>query len=126
MKNSVPFVLLLLLITTACFQPERNCTDFKTGTFEFEAEVNGVKEKTTFFRNDSTKLTIIKVWPILQVFVGLSDCEYILTKLHPKITKSVNLFIWKILTTKGDTYVFEFSMVGDAENKHKGTVKKLE
>lgn len=70
MKNSVPFVLLLLLITTACFQPERNCTDFKTGTFEFEAEVNGVKEKTTFLEMIVSKLTIIKVWPILQVFVG--------------------------------------------------------
>ena len=126
MKNSVPFVLLLLLITTACFQPERNCTDFKTGTFEFEAEVNGVKEKTTFFRNDSIEIDYYQGVADTSSIRWLSDCEYILTKLHPKNNQERKPIHMKILTTKGDTYGFEFSRVGDAENKHKGTVKKLE
>src|SRR5690606_17209637 len=42
------FILILFI---ACGQaPQRNCTDFKTGTFTFTTLINGEEKKTTFHR----------------------------------------------------------------------------
>ena len=49
-------VMLLVLLVCSCYQPERNCSDFKNGKFSFTAEINGEELTTTFVRNDSIEL----------------------------------------------------------------------
>jgi hypothetical protein len=118
-------LLPLLLVFISCYNVERNCKDFKTGKFKFEYEVDGVKKTTVFERNDSLEIETFEGKTDTASIRWVNDCEYILKKLHPKNMaeeKSINM---KILTTSGNSYTFEFGMVGVAQ-KQRGTVTKLE
>ena len=55
----------------------------------------------------------------------VNDCEFILTKLNPKSNQDKRPIQIKILSTNLDSYTFEYSMVGKADNKQRGTIKKI-
>ncbi|WPR70965.1 DNA topoisomerase IV [Flavobacterium sp. NG2] len=120
---------LLLLVSVfsllvSCMQAERNCTDFKTGKFKFEHEVDGVIKTTFFERNDSIEIETYEGKTDTASIRWVNDCEYVLTKLNPKSMaeeKAVNI---KILSTKDNSYLFEFGIVGMAQ-KQRGTATKL-
>jgi hypothetical protein len=103
---------------------ERNCKDFKTGKFSFEYEVDGVKKTTLFVRNDSIEIETFEGKTDTASIRWVNDCEYILRKLHPKNMAEEKAIGMKILSTSGNTYTFEFGMVGN-DQKQKGTVTKL-
>ena len=115
--------LLLLTLLTSCYNQERNCTDFKTGKFTSETEIEGKKYTSTFERNDSIqtesyegKIDTFKVrWT--------NDCEYIIQNTNPKNREEKKPVQMKILTTSSDSYTFEYSFVGDSK-KQRGTVTK--
>ena len=59
MKFNIPTLIFSLLVLTtfaSCYQQERNCTDFKTGKFISETEIEGKKYTSTFERNDSIQV----------------------------------------------------------------------
>ncbi len=118
------YLLLLCLLVTACYSPERNCAKFKTGTFEFESYLNGELVKTTFVRNDTMEIDYFKDHVDSSSVRWINDCEYILKNMNPKNMAEEKPLHMKILTTDGDTYTFEFSIVGD-DNKQKGTARKV-
>ncbi|EDM44580.1 hypothetical protein SCB49_13450 [unidentified eubacterium SCB49] len=119
------FILLLsALFLVGCYQPERNCTDFKTGTFEFETLVGTEILKTTFVRNDSIEIDYFEGKADTSSLRWLNDCEFIVKHLNPKSMAQKKAMHMKILTTDGDTYVFEYNIVGDTR-KEKGTATKI-
>ena len=122
MKNIVPFLSLLFL--TSCYQQERKCTDFKTGKFQFEQEIVGVKEISVFERNDTVQIETFRGKTDTSTVRWINDCEFILNKLHPKGMRDKKGIHMKFLTTTDDSYTFEYSYVGES-NKMKGTVKKI-
>lgn len=122
--KKIIFILLLCPLFWSCYEQERNCTDFKTGKFKFEYEINGVKKTTLFERDDAFEIETFESKTDTASIRWLNDCEYILQKIHPKNMQEQKAVHMKILTTKDNTYTFEFSIVGDA-NKQKGTVTKL-
>lgn len=115
---------VLFGLFVSCYRQERNCTDFKTGKFKFEHEIDGKKQVTYFVRNDSLEIETYEGQTDTASVRWINDCEYILQKLHPKNMQEEKAVHMKILTTKQDTYTFEFSLVGDS-NKQKGTVTKI-
>ncbi len=121
-KLSVAFLLLSL---ASCFQPERKCEKFRTGTFEFETYLNGEMVKTTFVRNDSIEIDYFNNKVDSSTIRWINDCEYILKNINPKNMTEEKPLHMKILTTKGDTYTFEYSVVGK-DKKKKGTAKKID
>ncbi|RRA95506.1 DNA topoisomerase IV [Paenimyroides viscosum] len=119
----------LLLLPTAfvlfsCYNQERNCTDFKIGTFVFEQEINGEKHTSTFIRTDKYEIETYNGKTDTASIRWVNDCEYILQKLHPKNMAEKKAVQMKILTTNADSYIFEYNIVGDA-NKQKGEIKKI-
>ncbi len=119
--------LLLLPLTFllfSCYEQEQNCTDFKTGTFEFEFEVDGVKKKTTFVRTEDREIDYYEGKADTSSVRWVSDCEYIVTKLNPKNMHEKKAIVMKILTTSKNSYTFEFGIVG-SDNKQRGTVTKI-
>ncbi|MBC5838230.1 DNA topoisomerase IV [Flavobacterium muglaense] len=118
-------LLPLLLSIVSCYNVEHNCKDFKTGKFKFEYEVDGVKKTTLFERNDSIEIENFEGKIDTASIRWISDCEYILRKLNPKNMAEEKAIDMKILSTSGNTYTFEFGIVGTAQ-KQKGTVTKLE
>ena len=122
MKKIILLPLLLLLV--ACYQAEHNCKDFKTGKFRFEYEVNGEKKVTVFERNDSIEIETFEGKTDTASIRWISDCEYVLKKKHPKNMAEEKAIGMKILTTSGNTYTFEFGIIG-SDQKQRGTVTKI-
>ena len=119
------YLLLLLVSFSSCYQPERNCDDFRTGTFEFESYLEGELVKTRFVRNDSIEIDYFRGNADTSSVRWINDCEYILTNLHPKNRAEEKPLHIKILTTKNNTYTFEYGLVGETQ-KQRGTVSKVE
>ena len=118
------YALPLLLLCISCYEVERNCADFKTGTFEFEA-ISGTELFTTrIIRNDSIEIEYFKDQVDTAEVRWINDCEYILKKLHPKNRAERKAIHIKILTTDGSQYNFEFNEVGQSI-KRKATARKL-
>ncbi|WP_320815035.1 DNA topoisomerase IV [Flavobacterium sp.] len=121
--NKYLFVFIPFLMTS-CYEQERNCSDFKTGTFESEIIIDEVKHTSTFERNDSIQIETYKGVTDTFNIRWINDCEYIIKNSNPKNMAEKKSVSMKILTTKDNTYFFEYNYVGDT-NKHKGTVTKL-
>ncbi|MFC4818406.1 DNA topoisomerase IV [Flavobacterium sp. GCM10023249] len=117
-------LLLFSLSLASCYQQERNCSDFKTGKFEFTQEIEGKKMTSVFERNDSIQIETFNGKTDTASVRWINDCEYILQKLHPKNRQEKKAINIKILTTNKNQYVFEYSFVGEAK-KQKGTVTKI-
>ncbi len=123
MKKLIPLFLLLAL--SSCFEtPQRDCTSFKTGTFKFELEVDGVKKSTTFIRTENQEIDTYEGKTDTSSIRWINDCEYIIQKINPKNRAEQKAVSIKILSTTEDSYMFEFNVVGSPE-KQTGTVIKL-
>lgn len=118
------FLGLLFLLLTSCYQQERNCTDFKTGKFTSETEIEGKKYTSTFERNDSIQIETYEGKIDTFKVRWTNDCEYIIQNIHPKNRAEKKPVQMKILTTNSKSYTFEYSFVGDAK-KQRGTATKL-
>jgi hypothetical protein len=108
----------------SCYNVERNCKDFKTGKFKFEFEVDGVKKTTVFERQDSIEIETFEGKTDSSTIRWVSDCEYILQKIHPKNMEEKKAITMRILTTSKKSYTFEFGIVG-SDQKQRGTVEKI-
>jgi hypothetical protein len=120
-------ILLLALsfgLFSSCYNVERNCKDFKTGEFQFEYEVDGVKKTSNFVRNDTLEIDTFEGKVDSSSVRWINDCEYVLEKINPKNMAEKQAIHMKILTTAENSYTFEFSKLGDTK-KQKGTVTKI-
>lgn len=123
--HSMKFILILFsaLVLVSCYNQERNCTDFKTGKFISETEIEGKKYTSTFERNDSIQIETYEGKIDTFKVRWTNDCEYVIQNINPKNREEKKAVQMKILTTKDNTYTFEYSFVGDSK-KQRGTVTK--
>jgi len=115
----------LLLLLTGCFSPDRNCKDFQTGTFSFTSIVLGDTLTTKFIRTDSIEVDYYLNRVDSSSVRWLNDCECIVKKMRPLSYQESKAVHMKILTTKNNTYTFEYNLVGNSANKQRGVVTKL-
>jgi hypothetical protein len=113
-----------LLLIIGCYNPERNCQDFRTGTFSYEALVGTEVLTTIFVRTDSLEIDYFQNKSDTSSIRWINDCEYIVQKINPKNRAEQKTIHMKILTTQNNTYLFEYNIVGDSKKK-KGTAKKI-
>lgn len=116
--------LLLVVLCASCYQSERNCTDFKTGVFEFKTLVNGELQVTRFTRNDSIEIEEYNQKKDTAYIRWVNDCQYILTSKNPKNRAEKKPIQMRILTTEGNTYTFSYNIVGET-NTQQGEVTKI-
>ncbi|MDK2771630.1 DNA topoisomerase IV [Flavobacterium haoranii] len=116
--------LLFSLSLVSCYQQERNCTDFKTGKFEFSQEIDGKTETSVFERNDSLQIENFRGTIDTSSVRWINDCEFVLQKLHPRNREEKKSIHMKILTTNDKGYSFEYSYVGETK-KQRGVVTKV-
>ncbi|HSI70072.1 MAG TPA: hypothetical protein VK941_07555 [Gillisia sp.] len=124
MKNLL-LLFLFLTMLTGCYSPERDCTSYKTGTYEFETYLNGEIVTSKFVRNDSIEIDYFQGKTDTSSVRWINDCEYILKNLNPKNRAERQPIHIKILTTGKDTYMFEYGLVGDSK-KERGEVKRIQ
>ena len=116
---------ILLLGILGCSVPERNCTDFRNGTFTFESVLDGELVITTFERTDTLEIDHYLGRKDSAHVRWINECEFVVTKLHPTTRNEQRPVHMKILTTSTNSYTFEYSLVGDLKNKRHGTAKKI-
>lgn len=121
-KLSIPAILLAL---TSCYNQERNCKDYKTGTFEFVQEINGKETKSVFERREDIQIETFNGKTDTASVRWVNDCEFVLQKIHPKSMVEKKAISMKILTTNEKGYTFEYGFVGDAK-KQRGAVTKID
>ena len=122
MKKILLFFTLLFL--TSCYDVERNCNDFKTGKFQFDFVVNGVKKTTFFERTPTMQIETYEGKTDTATVRWVNDCEFVLQKLHPKNIKERKAISMRIVATTKNSYTFEFGIIGSDE-KQKGIAVKL-
>lgn len=122
MKNFA-FIIWISLLLTSCYSLERDCQKVRTGTFEFETFLNGELLKTRFVRNDSIEIDYFQGKADTSSIRWINDCEYIVKKLHPRNMEEEKAIHMKILSTEGNSYTFEYNIVGST-NKQRGTARK--
>ncbi|MDC8004018.1 DNA topoisomerase IV [Aureisphaera galaxeae] len=119
------FAIFFLFLLSSCFSPpERNCSDFKTGTFTFEALIGTEIETTTFVRNDSIEIDYFRGKADTSSIRWINDCEYIVKKINPKNMAEKKAVHIRILSTDNQSYTFEYGIVGGT-GKEKGTAVKV-
>lgn len=113
-----------LLVLTSCYDVERNCNDFKTGKFQFDFMLNGVKKTTIFERTPTIQIETYEGKTDTATVRWVNDCEFVLQKLHPKNIKEKKAISMRIVSTTKNSYTFEFGIIGSDE-KQKGIAVKL-
>jgi hypothetical protein len=104
--------------------PERNCSDFRTGTFEFKYKVNDEEKTSHFTRTEDLQIETYDNKIDSSKVRWINDCEAIFKTINPKNRaerKDVHL---KILTTTNSSYTFEYSYVGET-HKQKGIATRV-
>ncbi|OBX23776.1 hypothetical protein LX77_00028 [Gelidibacter algens] len=127
MKFSLPLILLLLL--TSCYNKDRNCKDFKTGTFEFTYTTDGVEKTGRFIRTDDLNIDYYENKIDTASIRWINDCEFIMKHINPKNMSEEKAIHMKILTTSEDSYTFEYSLAvqpgSQAKRVEQGTATKV-
>ena len=125
-KNS--FFLLVCfgsLLFYSCYSVNRDCKNFHTGSFEFSTLINDEIKTSYFSRTEDLEIENYEGKIDSASIRWVNDCECILTKLNPKSTQDKRPEQIKILSTEGNTYTFEYSLVGKSDNKQRGTINKI-
>ena len=123
--NPYFFLIMILVYLISCYNVERDCINFHTGEFEFSSIVNGTLKSSYFTRTEKLEIETYEGKIDSASIRWVNDCECILTKLNPISNQDKRPVQIKILSTTADTYFFEYSMVGKADNKQRGTIKKI-
>lgn len=117
--------LFSAFLLASCYEVTRDCSHFKTGTFEFEALVGTEVSTTTFKRNDSIEIDYFRGKADTSYIRWINDCEYVVTKKNPKNQAERKAVHMKILSTDANSYTFEYNIVGQAR-KEKGVATKVD
>ena len=119
------YCIAICFIFLSCYTPNRDCLPFHNGTFEFEAIINNSLETSRFIRNDTLEIEFYKGSVDSSTVRWVNDCECILTRLNPEPNQDKRPIRMRILTTRKDSYTFEYSLVGNYKNTQRGTIKKI-
>ncbi len=115
--------LIFLGMVTACYNPPRNCAEFKEGTFSFTTMIEGSEQTTTFVRTKDTEIDFFNNKADTSSVRWINECEYIVKKLNPRTAAEEKSIHMKILSTTDSSYTFEYGLVGSSK-KSRGTAFK--
>ncbi|MBJ7882687.1 hypothetical protein [Gelidibacter salicanalis] len=122
--------LIFLLLLTSCYNKERNCKDFKTGTFEFTYVTDGIEKTGRFVRTEDLNIDYYENKIDTASIRWINDCEFIMKHINPKNMSEEKAIHMKILTTSEDSYTFEYSLAIQPGSQKKrveqGTATKIE
>ena len=119
------FLVFFILLLFSCVIPEKNCSQFKIGEFNFESKTENGVYNSRSIRNDSIEIEYFGSSIDTSRITWVSECEYILRKLRPKSLSEEKAVSVKIINTSDKGSLFEYSFVGDKENRARGNAFKI-
>lgn len=124
MRHLLHFFLLTLLLSS-CYENKRDCTDFRTGTFEWKQDAGGKLLTTTFTRTETLQIETFENVVDTSKVEWINDCEWRIIPINPKTNAESRAYLFKIMRTEGDRYFFEFKQSG-RDQIYKGEAKKID
>ena len=118
-------VFFILVLYISCYSLERDCKPFQQGEFKFTQIINGEIKSSYFTRDSIFEVELFEGKIDTSSIRWVNDCECILTKLNPKNNQEKRPIQIRIISTKGDRYTFEYSLVGDSKNRQRGSIQKI-
>ena len=118
-------VFFILVLFISCYSLERDCKPFQQGEFKFTQIINGEIKSSYFTRDSIFEVELFEGKIDTSSIRWVNDCECILTKLNPNNNQEKRPIQIRIISTKGDRYTFEYSLVGDSKNRQRGSVQKI-
>lgn len=119
------FILGLFLLCSSCYEVERNCEKFHTGTFNFTQVIGTELMQSTFVRDNEYEIELFQEKKDTATIRWINPCECVLTKLNPTSNQDKRPISIKIIKTDGNRYTFEYALVGDLKNKQRGEIIKV-
>ena len=112
------YLILFTLPLLGCYSVERNCTDFKTGEYEFDYVIDGKKKTGRFLRTETLSVSYYENKIDSSTVRWINDCEFILKTINPKSNSEKDALHMKILSTDGNSsYTFEYKLAVKKPNK---------
>lgn len=118
-------VFFILVLFISCYSLERDCKPFQQGEFKFTQIINGEIKSSYFTRDSIFEVELFEGKIDTSSIRWVNDCECILTKLNPNNNQEKRPIQIRIISTKGDRYTFEYSLVGDSKNRQRGSIQKI-
>ena len=112
-------IIFIVLTAMSCYQTERDCKQFKTGTFFSEITIDDVLYKSEFSRTNDLQIEVYNGKSDSAEVRWINDCEVIFKTINPKNIAAKKDIHLKILTTTDSSYTYEYSYVGETK-KQKG------
>ena len=117
MRLKLIFLPLLFLVFNACYNVERDCSFHKTGTYSFIYNVDGQQQSSLFKRTSKFNIDYLDGKADSSSVRWINDCEFILTKIHPKNKSEEKAIHMKILSTTDTSYSFEYQLAVKESNR---------
>ncbi|KKO00863.1 hypothetical protein LCGC14_0122690 [marine sediment metagenome] len=111
MKNILSTVALCLILAS-CYQPERECEKYKTGTFQFNYEIDGTEKVGKFTRTEDYSVDYYENKIDSATVRWFNDCEFVLQDIHSKTA-----IHYKIISTTDSSYTFQYKSAVKDPNK---------
>lgn len=89
-----------------------------------EIKIQGKKHYTTSIRTDKMVIETYKGKTDTASIRWVNDCEFILTKLHPKTIAEQHAVSIRIRSSKKNSYTFDYGIVGNP-HREQGKATKL-
>ena len=118
-------IFFILVLFISCYSLERDCKPFQQGEFKFTQIINGEIKSSYFTRDSIFEVELFEGKIDTSSIRWVNDCECILTKLNPNNNQEKRPIQIRIISTKGDRYTFEYSLVGDSKNRQRGSIQKI-
>ncbi|WP_248723003.1 DNA topoisomerase IV [Seonamhaeicola sp. ML3] len=118
------YYFIIPLLFLSCYNSERNCKSFKTGTFYSEVSIGEKLYTSKFTRTDALQVEIYNNKVDSSNVRWINDCEVIFKTINPKSMADEKDIHLKILTTTDSSYTFEYSYVGEIK-KQQGIAYRL-
>ncbi len=115
--------VIVAVVFSGCFDNQRDCDAYKTGTFTFSTAIGGQIETSEFERFEGFEVEYYQGKQDTSDLRWINNCEYIIQKRYPKNRAEDQAIHVKILRTDASGYEFEYKAVGDAKTL-KGRVNR--
>ena len=112
MKKNILVVLIVCLLLCSCYQPERDCKEYKTGTFKFTYEIGDIVKEGRFVRDDTYSIDYYDNKIDSATVRWFNECEFVLQDLNSKAAIQ-----YKIISTTDSSYTFQYKSAVKDPNK---------
>lgn len=112
MIRNVLYTFLLVVGLSSCYHPERNCKDYKTGSYLFKYEVGDSLKTGKFVRGTEYSVDYYEGKIDSASIRWFNDCEFILQDINSKTA-----IHYKIVSTTDSSYTFQYNKAVKDVNK---------